>query len=256
MKVLNQLKRALSCSVLLAASLFLAGCEHLYYADPNPEKPFVFPGQNTSMAAAPVAPPAAVPAPTGLSPVSPGYTPNAPVAPPTQLPAPVNAAANPLNSSILQKGDVVTVSFADLPPPGMPEQKQRIADDGKLILPLGVVVQAEGKTSFQLQQEIQGLYVPRYFVRLTVSVKPEERWYYVGGEVKLANRFLYSGDITTLRAIDTAGGFTEFANRKKIEVRRANGQKYTINWNDAIKDSSKDVVIFPNDQIIVHKKAW
>lgn len=235
MKVSNNLKRALSCCALLVVSLFLAGCEHLYYADPNPEKPFAFPGQGQT---APVAAAGGVTAPTSL-------------------PAPTGAAAgNLLNSSILQRGDVITVTFTDIPQPGLPEQKQRIADDGKLILPLGVVVQAEGKTSFELQQEIQNQYVPKYFVRLTVTVKPEERWYYVGGEVKLANRFLYSGDITTLRAIDTAGGFTEFANRKKIEVRRANGQKYTVNWNDAIKNPQKDLVILPNDQIIVHKKMW
>jgi protein involved in polysaccharide export with SLBB domain len=148
------------------------------------------------------------------------------------------------------------VTFADLPSPGLPEQKQRIPDDGKLSLPLEVSVVADGKTSFQLEQEIKAQYVPKYFVRLTVNVKPEERWYYVGGEVKLANRFMYSGEITTLRAIDTAGGFTEFANRKRIEVRRANGEKFTINWNDAIKNSQKDITIFPNDQIIVHKKRW
>ena len=33
------------CGVLLASLLF-AGCSHLYYADPNPTKPYVFPGQN------------------------------------------------------------------------------------------------------------------------------------------------------------------------------------------------------------------
>lgn len=250
MKVSNNLKQAFSCCALLVLSLLLAGCEHLYYADPNPEKPFAFPGQGQS---APVAGAPVSTTPAGLSPVSASYPSSTVVVAPAQSPA---ASASPLNSSILQKGDVVTVTFADIPQPGLPEQKQRIADDGKLILPLGVVVQAEGKTGFQLQQEIQSHYVPKYFVRLTVTVKPEERWYYVGGEVKLANRFMYSGDITTLRAIDTAGGFTEFANRKKIEVRRANGQKFTVNWNDAIKNSQKDLVIFPNDQIIVHKKSW
>ncbi len=151
---------------------------------------------------------------------------------------------------------MVTVSFSDIPLPGMPEVKQRIPDDGKLSLPLDISVQAVGKTGYQLEQEIKALYVPKYFVRLTVSVKSDERWYYVGGEVRTANRYVYSGDLTVLRAIDTAGGFSDFANRKKIELRRANGQNYIINQNDAIKDQRKDLPVFPNDQIIVHKRFW
>jgi len=65
---------------------------------------------------------------------------------------------------------------------------------------------------------------------------------------------MYIGRMTVLRAIDTAGGFTDFAQRKKIEVRRASGQKLTVNWYDAVKNPSKDPEVFPNDQIIVHKK--
>jgi polysaccharide export outer membrane protein len=159
-----------------------------------------------------------------------------------------------LSSSVLQKGDTVTIAFSDIPPPGIPEKKDRIPDDGKLTLPFNVVVHADGKTAFQLEREIEKEYVPRFFVRLTVNVKPEERYYFVGGEVKIANRQMYIGRMTVLRAIDTAGGFTDFANRKKVEVRRASGQKLTLNWYDAVKDPSKDPEVFPNDQIIVHKK--
>ena len=89
-----------------------------------------------------------------------------------------------------------------------------------------------------------------------MSVKPEERYYFVGGEVKIANRQMYIGRMTVLRAIDTAGGFTDFANRKKVEVRRAGGQKLSVNWYDAVKDPRKDPEVFPNDQIIVHKKLF
>jgi protein involved in polysaccharide export with SLBB domain len=60
--------------------------------------------------------------------------------------------------------------------------------------------------------------------------------------------------MTVLRAIDTAGGFTDFANRKTIELRRANGQKFKVNWYNAIKDARLDLEVFPNDQIIVHKR--
>jgi polysaccharide export outer membrane protein len=258
MKLSMRMKRSLSGAGLLLVSLLVGGCEHLYYADPNPEKPYAFPTQGqvgtqtasttpgSSLGAPGVGGTAAAPVPVSIP--QPGQQ---------AIPgSPAPSGAVDLSSSILQKGDTVTISFSDIPPPGIPERKERIPDDGKLTLPFNVVVHAEGKTAFQLEREIEKQYVPRLFVRLTVSVKPEERYYFVGGEVKINNRQQYIGRMTVLRAIDTAGGFTDFANRKKVEVRRPGGKKLNVNWYDAVKDPSKDPEVFPNDQIIVHKKIF
>jgi protein involved in polysaccharide export with SLBB domain len=59
-----------------------------------------------------------------------------------------------------------------------------------------------------------------------------------------------------LRAVATAGGFTDFANRKKIELRRHNGEIIKVNYKDAIKDPRKDPLVYPNDQIIVGKRVF
>jgi protein involved in polysaccharide export with SLBB domain len=262
MKVSIKTKRILGSCCLLLLSLFLGGCEHLYYADPNPEKPYVFPSESQVGTAKPWTPPS-VATPSGaasvgggpaLVPVSTSQSPNAQFPPTsaTSIP-PRPGSPGDLSSSVLQKGDTVTIAFSDLPQP-IPERKERIPDDGKLTLPFNVVVKADGKTAFQLEREIEKEYVPKYYVRLTVSVKPEDRYYFVGGEVKIQNRQQYIGRMTVLRAIDTAGGFTDFANRKKIEVRRSGGDKSNVNWYEAVKDPSKDPEVFPNDQIIVHKK--
>ena len=263
MKLSTKVKQTLGCFWLLVMSLVLGGCEHLYYADPNPERPFEFPQAQTGTSSTPRTawtPSANSSGGTAavLTPVSTSQT-----AAVGQIPTTATTTAPPrtdgpvdLSSSVLQKGDTVTVSFSDIPPPGIPEKKDRIPDDGKLTLPFNVVVHADGKTAFQLEREIEKQYVPRFFVRLTVNVKPEERYYFVGGEVKIANRQMYIGRMTVLRAIDTAGGFTDFAQRKNIEVRRASGQKLKVNWYDAVKDPGKDPEVFPNDQIIVHKKIF
>jgi protein involved in polysaccharide export with SLBB domain len=260
MKLSKNLKRTLSCSLWLLASFLLGGCEHLYYADPNPEKPFAFPSQPTGapMAATPSAPASSA---GTLTPVSTSYYAPGNIAgmPVTPLPEAKsgNPVANAVNASILQKGDLITISFSDIPPPGMQEVKQRIPDDGKLTLPLlDQSVQAIGKTGYQLEQELKALYVPRYFVRLTVTVKSDDRWYYVGGEVRTPNRYVFSGEITVLRAIDTAGGLSDYASRKKIELRRANGQILTVNRDDALKNPKKDLPVYPNDQIIVPKRVF
>src|SRR5206468_4023587 len=116
--------------------------------------------------------------------------------------------------SLLTVGETVTISWADLPPQAQwVDVKTRIGDDGRIILPFNVSVVAAGKTANQLAQDIRNEYVPKYFVRITPTVKTEERFYFVGGEVKIPSRMQYLGEMTVLRAIDTAGGFTDFASR-------------------------------------------
>ncbi len=213
----------------LAAALALAGCGPLHQTDPNLAGAFA-PGQTQ--------PPSAGGAPSlGTNPGG---------ALPLSAPTPT-----------LRPTDLVIINFFDLPNgTQMPEFRDRIRDDGTITLIYNVVVQAAGKTPGQLQDAIRDAYVPKLFNRLTVSVKTEERWYYVGGEVKVPNRFVYSGDITVLRSIDSAGGFTDFANRRKIELRRANGQKFKVNYYRALEDAKQDLPVYPNDQVVVSKRIF
>jgi protein involved in polysaccharide export with SLBB domain len=64
------------------------------------------------------------------------------------------------------------------------DQDERIKEDGMINLQFIGAVQAAGKTSGQLQKEIQDAYVPRLFQRLTVTVRTEERMFFVDGEVR------------------------------------------------------------------------
>ena len=209
----------------LPLALLLTGCGGPQYADTvNPPQPFAFPGQAT------VAP-------------SQGPLTSAPV------------AVNPdlMGAGILRAGDLVRVSLLDIPQPPQPIEV-RIPDDGKITLPWNITVDARGKTISQLQEEIRNAYVPKYFVRLTVNIKTEELFYFVGGEVRAPARQQYLGDMTVLRAIDTVGGFSDFANRKKIELRRANGETHLINWEKARKNPKLDLKVFPNDQVTVPRR--
>ena len=182
----------------------------------------------------------------GTPPVTPGLEPIMPTAVPTP---PVNSV-----SPLLRVSDMVTIDWFDTPSP-IAQYKERIRDDGKLILPHNIVVQAAGRTVAQLQDDIRNAYVPRLYYHLTVTVKTEERLFYVGGEVRVPSRQLFQDGITVLRAIDTAGGFTDFANRGNIELRRGNGQIIKINWKKAMKNPKLDPVVYPNDQVIVHKRV-
>ena len=159
-------------------------------------------------------------------------------------------------SELIRIGDSISVTFADLPPPGWAEIKDRVKDDGTIALPLGIRVDAAGKTTGQLQGTIEASYVPRYLKRLTVTVKNEERFFFVGGEVRTPGRIIYASGLTVLQAIDSAGGFTEFAKRTKVSLRRVNGQQFVIDCEKALQDHTIDMPVFPGDSINVRKRLW
>ena len=209
----------------LAALAFGAGCAT---ESPNPPKRYVFPGEE------------AQPQPGEVKIVTTGQPPAVPADPATRN-----------DASKLIIGDLLSISFNDVPPPGLMEIRTRIPADGYITLHYNVKVKASGKAISELQQEIRKAYVPTLYVNLTAVVKAEERFIYVGGEVKVPNRQQYFGNMTVLRSIETAGGFTDFANRKKIQLRRASGEAVTINAFKAETDPSLDPQVLPNDHITV-----
>jgi protein involved in polysaccharide export with SLBB domain len=252
-------KRWTGTAGLLVTGLFLSGCGHLYYADPNPGNPYTFPGETPAQkaSASPSMSPRLGTSSAFTPEVAPVATVGRPPVVPINTPAPAPAPADSIGggSSILRVGDKVTVSFTDTPLP-IVDQIQRVGEDGKIILPFNVSVTAVGKTPSQLADDIRKEYVPRYYVRLTATVKTDERFYFVGGEVRIPARQPYLGDMTVLRSIDTAGGFTDFANRKKIELRRANGQRHIINYEKARENSKLDLPVYANDQVTVPKRRF
>lgn len=162
----------------------------------------------------------------------------------------------PVGMDDLCVGDRVTVILTDIPT-NYGAIDQQIREDGNITLPLGVVVNAAGKKAGDLAVEIRGEYVPKYFVRCTVSVKPQERVFYVGGHVRLPNRYVYVGEMTVLRAIKVAGDFTDYAKKTNVEVTRAGGGKpLKVNCKKALKDAKYDIPVYPGDQIYVHQRFW
>jgi polysaccharide export outer membrane protein len=169
-----------------------------------------------------------------------------------------SASLDPVEDlSVIRHGDMIAVTFSDIGNDNsMRETQQRVPGDGHIMLPYNIRVLAAGRTTSRLQEEIRKAYVPKLFVNLTAVVTVGERAYYVGGEVKNPTRQEYLGQMTVLRAIETASGFTDFANKKKIELRRESGQRLTVNWHKARKDSRLDPVVYPNDHIYVHRRGF
>jgi polysaccharide export outer membrane protein len=152
-------------------------------------------------------------------------------------------------------GETVIVTFAG--PTTIDPHEEPIKEDGTITLPLIGAVNAVGKTAGELQNEIHDDYVPKYYVRLTVTVKSGERVYYVGGEVKGAGKQLYVDGTTVTMAIQTAGGLTDFANHGKVWLTHVNnGQRIQVNYDDALKNPAMDPPVYPDDQINVEKRIF
>jgi polysaccharide export outer membrane protein len=236
---LPNLSLTLTVVLSLAAPVCWMGCSHRETADPvNPARPYTFPG--TPPAPAPASQPAPGAAPA--APTTPGGFPGLPSAGET--------------SSLLRAGDMVTISFSDIPLPGLQPVNVQLGNDGKITLPFNVIVNAVGKTCRQLEQEIRAEYVPKYYKYLTVTAKTELRYYHVGGEVKLPHQIEYRGEVTVLRAIEAAGGFTDFAKKSKVRLRRVGGEELIVDWEKAARDSRKDPPVYPGDYIYVPRRLW
>lgn len=159
--------------------------------------------------------------------------------------------------NVFQVGDLVTVTFSGVSDPtAMPSHTEKVANNGCINLDYIGQIKAAGKTAGELQMEIQTNYVPKYFQNLTVTVVPPAQYYYVGGEVKMPGAKDYLGQTDVIKAIQSAGDFTDFANKKKVKLTRSNGQQVTVNVIKALQDAKYDAQVYPGDTIHVPRRWY
>ena len=152
-------------------------------------------------------------------------------------------------------GDSLTIVFSDVspqPPPFL----DTVRGDGTIKLLLDHYFVAAGKTRAALEKEIRDFYVPNYYRYLTVTIAPKDQFYFVGGEVKGANRFQYVGPTTVTRAIQSAGDFTDFARKGKVKLFRVDGKIEIIDCIAARGNPKLDLPVYPGDRIEVPRRGW
>jgi len=153
-------------------------------------------------------------------------------------------------------GEVVTVSAVPLSGDKtlIPDHVERIGEDGNISLLYIGQVKAVGKTASQLQKEIQALYA-KYYSSLVVTVQGDAKFFYVDGEVRNSGKYEYPGQMTVVKAISVAGGFSDFAKKTKVQVTHG-GHKQTVNVSKAIDNPSLDVRVYPGDSIHVPRRSF
>ena len=133
-----------------------------------------------------------------------------------------------------------------------------VRPDGKISLPLIQEVQAEGLRILQLKDQITRRF-SEYLEHPKVTVIVKEINSYkvsVLGRVVKPGVYPITGNTTLVEAISMAGGFTEWANRRKITVIRNEGdkkKKFRVNYKKIIsgKDPSQNIILQRDDTIVV-----
>ncbi|NBP23264.1 MAG: hypothetical protein EBU81_01630 [Proteobacteria bacterium] len=171
-------------------------------------------------------------------------------------PAPtVPSAASPTNAAFsidrIAVGDVIRVMY-EASVPIAPTEIQ-VPETGLVTIHMGEQVQVAGKMAADVSKEIRELFTVKkqMYKRLSVNVQVLGRTVSVGGEVRSTGSFPFEGGMTVLKAINRAGGFTEYADRRKVRVTRVNGQQITVDCKSALKMPELDVPLYPGDRIEV-----
>lgn len=137
---------------------------------------------------------------------------------------------------------------------GTTDKDLLVGSDGTVNLYLLGPTKAAGSKFSDFEKSVQEEYIrKKYYRQVTVTVKPGERFYTVGGEVKAPGRQVYIGQTTVLRAIAVCGDFNEFANRRRVEISRADGRREIMDCKKAIQDSKFDRPLCPGDHINVSR---
>jgi len=181
----------------------------------------------------------------------------------------VNAAGSYVldDKHILMPGDKLSFRIIE---DKDPSKSLIVTDSGELDVPYVGRVLIANKTCKQVARQLKTLLEQKYYYHATVivgldSVNKLRGKVYVQGQVRTQGSvdLIYEQKLTAGKAILMAGGFADFANKKKVKVVRASDgagtapKTFEINMVDVLENgqTDKDILLEPNDYIIVPARA-
>jgi len=144
-----------------------------------------------------------------------------------------------------------------------------VMDSGEMDVPYIGRVMAADKTCKQLGEEIEENLKQNYYKKATVilSLNVANRLVgrvYIWGQVRSqgAIDLVANEELTVGKAIMRAGGFADFANKRRVKLVRSGAdpgletQSFNLDMADILDkgDITKDIVLQPNDLIIVSSR--
>ena len=98
--------------------------------------------------------------------------------------------------------------------------------------------------------------MPAIYKTINVTIRTADRFFYVGGEVRQPSRQVFIGRITVTQAIQSAGDFTDFGDQRAVRVIRASGKVDIIDCKAALDDPTRDLPVYPGDNIVVGRRLF
>jgi protein involved in polysaccharide export with SLBB domain len=143
-------------------------------------------------------------------------------------------------------------------------QRLRVNENGQIEVPYVGLVQAAGRTSKEIAYSVKAMLEREYYYNATVIIAVDHISERSRGKVYVIGSVRGPGpqeippdeEYTVSKAIIRAGGFGDFADKKKVKVTRKNGEAFVVNLKDVIERgrTEGDVVVQPDDQIYVPQK--
>lgn len=143
-----------------------------------------------------------------------------------------------------------------------------VRPDGKIGMPLIGDIDVSGRTASELADKIAEM-LKVYKENPSVSVKVREvnsYYVYVLGDVVRPGKYQLKSHATVLQAIAVAGGFTPFAAKNRMKVRRTvvgtNGQstefQIPAHYDELVSGEGqiRDFVLKTGDVLVVPSRAW
>src|SRR3954468_15286492 len=143
-------------------------------------------------------------------------------------------------------------------------QHLRVNDNGELEVPYIGLVPASGKSCKELAYNVKAALEREYYYHATVIIavdrvsEKSRGKVYVYGAVKGQGPQEIPADetYTVSKAIIRAGGFGDFANKRKVKLTRKGGKDFVVDLKRIIEEghTEEDVVVQPDDQIYVPQR--
>lgn len=182
-------------------------------------------------------------------------------------PASFTSYTRPDNQHRLSVGD--KVSFRVLEEPDFAATLP-VTSSGEIDFPLAGRIEAEGRTCAQVASELQRRLEKSFYKAATVVMALDSETTAPLGKVYLTGQVQRQGPIeiqrgetlTVAAAILHAGGFADFADRRRVRLVRpkSNGdiERFTVDVKAVIQEGkiSKDMIVQPGDYIVVPERMF
>jgi len=169
-------------------------------------------------------------------------------------------STNALADATLRPGDTMDLKIGGVPSNEISSVSGQYTIDGEgnVNLPYIGRVRIAGLAPGAAQTEIESVYKTRKIYtnpNIVITMQPQSRFVNVGGEVKAPQRVPFTPDLTVLSAINAAGGFSPFADERRIRLLRG-GQVTIIDVKKIRRNPSRDVQLEPGDRVEVPQSLF